>query len=62
MAKTRYKVVGPATLAVDGNDYRNGDEFSTDSFTEEQAAALIEGGHLKAVNTSSTSSKETSNG
>jgi hypothetical protein len=60
MAKTRYKVVGEARLAVDGNEYGKGDEFSTDSFTEAQAAALVEGGHIKAVNT--TSGKESSNG
>lgn len=60
MAKSTYRVVGDATLAVDGNEYVKGDEFKSD-MTDEQAQALVEGGHIKAVNTASTSSTQKEN-
>jgi hypothetical protein len=48
MRKNTYKVVGDGKLVIDGKDVVKGDEFKSD-MTDEQAAALIEGGHIKAI-------------
>jgi hypothetical protein len=47
-AKNTYRVVGDSKIVIDGKDVAKGDEFKSD-MTDEQAAALIEGGHIKAI-------------
>ncbi len=45
MSKKTYRVTGDSVVA----GHKKGDEFKAD-YTEEQAQALIDGGHIKEVN------------
>ncbi len=53
MSKKTYRVTGDSVVA--GNT--KGDEFKAD-YTDEQAQALIDGGHIKEVNQQSNEAKK----